>query len=56
MLSLVERAKAVTPSTKLVTYVQPFPRLLFSFFLIIESEISEPASQQVATEEPNNDL
>ena len=45
-------AKAVTPSAKLY-YVRPFPGLLFSFFPIIESEISEQASRQVATEEPN---
>ena len=33
--------------------VRPFAGLLFSFFSIIESEISEQASRQVATEEPN---
>ena len=44
-------AKAFTPSAKLC-YVRPFPGLLFSFFPIIESEISEQASRQVAIEEP----
>ena len=48
-------AKAVTPSAKLY-YGRPFPRLLFSFFPIIESEISEQASRQVATEESNKGL
>ena len=48
-------AKAVTPSAKLY-YVRPFPGLLSSFFSIIESEISEQASRQVATEEPNEGL
>ena len=37
-------------------YVRPFPGLLFSFFPIIESEISEQGSRQVATEEPNKGL
>ena len=48
-------AKAVTPSAKLY-YVKPFPGRPFSFFPIIESEISEQASRQVATEEPNKGL
>ena len=30
-----------------------FPGLLSDFFSLIESEISEKASQQVATEEPD---
>ena len=67
MLSFVERAcpirvqsieswaKAVTPSTKLC-YVPPFPGLLSSFFLLIDSEFSEQASRKVATEEPKNTL
>ena len=40
------------PSAKLY-YVWPFPGLLSGFFSLIESEISEQASRQVATEEPN---
>ena len=32
--------------------VRPFPGLLSSFFPIIESELSEQGSRQVATEEP----
>ena len=36
--------------------VGPLPGLLFSFFPIIESEISEQAGRQVATEEPNKGL
>ena len=32
------------------------PGLPFSFFPIIESEISEQAGRQVATEEPNKGL
>ena len=47
--------RAVTPAAKLY-YVRAFPGLLFSFFPIIESEISEQASRQVATEEPNKRL
>ena len=45
-------AKAVTPSAKLYC-VQPFSGILSSFFLWIESEISEQVRWQVATEEPN---
>ena len=37
-------------------YVPPFPGLLYSFFPIIESEILQQASWQVATEEPNKGL
>ena len=49
--SIESWAKAVTPSTKLC-YVPPFPGLLSSFFALIDSEFSEQASRQVATEEP----
>ena len=34
-------------------YVRPFPGLFSNFFPLIESEISEQASRQIATEEPN---
>ena len=48
-------SKAVTPSAKLY-FVRPFPgplfNLTFNFFSSIESEISEQASRQVVTEEP----
>ena len=49
--SIESWAKAVTPSTKLC-YVPPFPGLLSSFFSLIDSEFSEQANRQVATEEP----
>ena len=48
-------AKAVTPPAKLC-HVWLFPGLLSSFFSLIEIEMSEYASQQVATEEPNKGL
>ena len=48
-------AEAATPSVKLYD-VQPFPELLFGFFSLTESEISEHASRQVATEEPYKGL
>ena len=65
-LSLVERAcceraraqswaTAVKPSANL-NYVRPFPGLFSSFFSLIESEISEQASRQVTTEQPNKGL
>ena len=47
--------KPVTPSAKLY-HVWPFPGLLPSFLSLIESEISEQVSQQVATEELNKGL
>ena len=47
------RAKAVTPSAKL-NHVRPFPGLFSSFFLLTESESSEQASREIATEEPTN--
>ena len=51
---LQKKKKAVTPSAKLY-YVRPFPGLLSSFFRrLIESEISEQASRQVAKREPNS--
>ena len=49
--SIESWAKAVTPSAKLY-FVRPFPGPLFNFFSSIESEISEQASWQVVTEEP----
>ena len=49
-------AEAVTPSAKLYC-VRPFPGLsLVFFFSVIESDISEEASQQIVTEEPNKVL
>ena len=36
--------------------LRPFAGLLFSFFSIIESKLSEQASRQVAKEEPNKCL
>ena len=48
-------AEAVTPSAKIVL-CPTFPGLLSSLFSIIESEISEQARRQVATEEPNRGL
>ena len=36
--------------------VRPFEGLLLTFFSISESKISEQASRQVATEEPNKGL
>ena len=46
---------AVTPSAKL-NYVRSFPRLLFSLFSLIESEISKQARRKVGTKELNKDL
>ena len=43
------------PSAKLY-YVRPFPRFLSSFFSLIEGEITEQASREVATEKPNKGL
>ena len=43
------------PSAKLY-YVRPFPGFLSSFFSLIEGEISEQASREVATEKPNKGL
>ena len=51
--SVEHRAKAVTPSAKL-NHVRPFPGLFSSFFSLIESEIFEQASREIATEEPTN--
>ena len=48
-------AKVVMPSAKLY-YVPPFPGFLSSFFSLIEGEISEQASREVATEKPNKGL
>ena len=46
---------AATSSAKLC-YVRPFPGFLSRFFSLIESGISEQASRQIATEEPNKGL
>ena len=48
-------AKAVTPSANFY-YVRPFSGLLYRFFSSIKSEISEPASRQVASDEPKKGL
>ena len=37
-------------------YGRPFPGILFSAFSLSESEISEQASWQVTTKEPNKGL
>ena len=44
--------KAVTPSAKLY-YVRTFSKLLSSFFSLLKMTFSEQASQEVATEKPN---
>ena len=50
-----KRAKAVTPTAK-CTISDLFPEFTLAFFLLIEGEISEQASRQIATEELNKDL